>query len=293
MKLLDKKSIRPSQLVLAGDQALIVFGLLSAMFAYYRLLSIHVFPLHTIFYRTTLHLSLAVSAWVLFGVYRKVIRFFSSKDYLNIIFILLLVHFFSGISNAFFPLKHHLKPEIFIISFFISSIYIIGTRFIISYLYYYYSRSKKSANQKKLMIYGAGEMGVFLKKSILTNYQDEYRLVAFLDDDRKKIGRYIGGVKVLDAQKELKKEIQKNGITDIIIANKGITSERKSKFLEDTLSFNVRIKELTSIQSLFNSNFNLEKLASIDINDLLNRKPIQLFNEHVAESLIDKVVMVT
>lgn len=293
MKLLKKKSIRPSQFVLLGDQLLITFGLLSALFANYRLLSITVFPIHTIFYRVAIHVGLAVSAWIIFGVYKKVIRFFSSKDYLNLIFILLLVHFFSALSGSLFPIKHHLKPEIFVISFFITSIYIIGSRFIISYLYFYYNKSKKVADQKKLLIYGAGELGVFLKKSISTQYHDEYKLVAFIDDDKKKIGRFIGGVKVIDALKDIKNEIVKSGVTDIIIANKSITPARKSKFLEDILPYNVKIKEISSIQSMFSSNFNLDKLASIDINDLMNRKPIQLYDEHVVENLKDKVVMVT
>jgi len=293
MNLLNKKSIRPSQFVLLGDQLLITFGLLSALFANYRLLSVTIFPIHTIFYRVAIHVALAISAWIIFGVYKKVIRFFSSKDYLNLIFILLLVHFFSAISGTLFPPKHRLKPEVFVISFFITSIYIIGSRFIISYLYFYYNKSKKVADQKKLLIYGAGELGVFLKKSISTQYQDEYKLVAFLDDDKKKIGRFIGGVKVIDASKDIKNEIVKSGVTDIIIANKTLTPARKSKFLEDTLPYNVKIKEISSIQTMFNSNFNLDKLASIDINDLMNRKPIQLYDEHVVENLKDKVVMVT
>jgi FlaA1/EpsC-like NDP-sugar epimerase len=276
-----------------GDQLLITFGLLSALFANYRLLSITVFPIHTILYRLAIHAVLAVSAWVIFRVYKKVIRFFSSKDYLNLIIILFLVHFVSALSNIFFPVKHQLKPEIFIISFFITSIYIIGSRFIISYLYFYYNKSKKGTDQKKLLIYGAGELGVFLKKSINTQYQDEYKLVAFLDDDKKKIGRFIGGVKVIDASKDIKNEIVKSGVTDIIIANKTLTPARKSKFLEDTLPYNVKIKEISSIQTMFNSNFNLDKLASIDINDLMNRKPIHLYDEHVVENLKDKVVMVT
>jgi len=293
MKMLRNKSLRPSQFVLTGDQLLIIFGLLSALFANYRLLSITVFPLHTIFYRITVHLFLAIAAWMIFGINHKVIRYFSSKDYLNLIFILALIHFFSAMSGTLFPEKHYLKPEIFIISFFITSIYIIGSRFIISYLYFYYNKSKKVANQKKLMIYGAGELGVFLKKSISTQYQDEYKLVAFLDDDKKKIGRFIGGVKVIDASNCLKEEIIKNAVTDIIIANKTITPARKAKFLEETLPFNVKIKEISSIQSMINADFNLDKLSSIDINDLMNRKPIQLYDEHVAENLNDKVVMVT
>ncbi len=293
MKILDKKSIRPSQFVLIGDQVLVMLGLLSALLANYRLLSINVFPVHTIVYRLFIHVSLAVFAWVTFGVYKKVIRYFSSKDYLNLIFILFLVHTASVASGLFFPPKHQLKPEVFLISFFITSCYIIGTRFIISYLYFYYNRSKKSGSQKNLLIYGAGELGVFVKKSIYNQYSDEYKIVAFIDDDTKKVGRFIGGVKVMSASADLKTIIEKNYITDIIIANKSVSAARKAKFLETTLPYNLKIREISSIQTLFSSSFNLDKLASIDINDLMNREPIQLYDEHVAESLKGKTVMVT
>ena len=293
MKKLIRKSIRPSRLVLIGDMFLIMLGLLSALFANYRLLSVHHFPVRTIVYKVVIHVTLAIVAWVAFGIYKKVIRFFSSKDYLNLIFIIFLIHT-ASITLGYFTLKNHLlRPEVFLISFFITSSYIVGSRFIISYLYYYYNRSKKITDQKYLLIYGAGELGVFLKKSIHTHYQDQYRLFAFLDDDKQKIGRYIGGAKVLDASKDIKSVIQKNGITDIIIANKTINPTRKAKFLEETLSLNVKIKEISSIQSLFNSNFSIEKLANIDINDLMNREPIELYDEHVAQNLVDKIVLVT
>jgi len=160
-------------------------------------------------------------------------------------------------------------------------------------LYFYYSRSKKIDGQKKLLIYGAGELGVFLKKSILTQNPDDFKIVGFLDDDRKKIGRFIGGIKVMDASKNLKGLIEQYGITDVILANKTITPIRKAKFLEDALALNIRVKEISSIQSLFNSNFNINKLSNIDINDLMNRKPIELYDEHVVESLKDKTVLVT
>ena len=293
MKIFNTKSLRPSQFVLIGDQILITFGLLTALFVNYRLLSIREFPLHTIFYRVILHVALGIIAWSVFKIYKKVIRFFSSKDYLSLIGILLLVNVLSACASFVLPHNLLLKPEIFLISFFITSIYIIGSRLIISYLYFYYDRSKKVGEQRRLLIYGAGELGVFLKKSLSTHYENNFKLFEFLDDDKNKIGRYIGGVKVIDADREMKSSIIKHGITDIIIANKMLTPARKAKFLEDTLPFNVRIREISSIQSLFNANFNLEKLASIDINDLMNREVIELYDEHVAESLVGKTLLVT
>lgn len=293
MKIFTKDSVRPSKLVLVGDQVLFALGLATALLAYYRLLAIKHFPVESIVYRTLIHIGIAVLAWAAFRVYKKVIRYFSSKDYLNLIAIIFLVHLASIGAGYLLPVKYGLRPEIFIISFFTTSIYIIGSRLIISFLYYHYSRSKKEGEQKRLLIYGAGELGVFLKKSIRTHYENEFKLEAFLDDDKHKIGRYIGGVKVIDADKDLKSFIVKNEITDIIIANKALTPSRKAKFLEDTLPFKVRIREITSIQSLFKSNFSLDKLANIDIHDLMNREPIELYDEHVEDALKEKTVLVT
>ncbi len=307
MKRYTKKSIRPSHFVLIGDQFLIVLGLVTALLINYRLLHFesqvieghHVtlspsLPILASLYAISLHLLLGVASWLGFGVYKKVIRFFSSKDYLNLIFIVSLIHVFSAFTGkVILPTNKQLPIEVFVISFFITSIYIIGSRFIISYLYFYYSRSKKVGDARKLIIYGAGELGVFLKKSIQSQNQEEYKLVAFLDDDPKKIGRYIGGVKVMDAARDLRAVFTQNQVSDVIIANKTITPARKAKFLEDTLPYSVRIREISSIQSLFHSNFNIDKLASIDINDLMSRKPIELFDQHVADTLKDKVVLVT
>ena len=285
--------VRPSQLVLIGDQLMIAFGLLSSLFCYFRLLSIDDFPIHTITYRLCVQMIFGIIFWYVFRINKKVIRFFNSKDYLNLIFILFLIHFASITSGLFFPKKHQLKIDIFFISFLFTSFYIIGSRIIINYLYFYYKKSKVFGEQKRLIIYGAGELGVFLKKSINTHYHNEYKLIAFIDDDKNKIDRYIGGIKVISATKNLEQFIIKEKVTDIIIANKAISASRKSQFLESILALKVKLKEIVSIEALIGNGFNLNKLSSIDINDLMNRTPIELYDEHVSNMVKTKCVLVT
>ncbi|MBX2940371.1 MAG: polysaccharide biosynthesis protein [Ferruginibacter sp.] len=291
MKFYGKKSFRPSDLVLVGDQILILLGLASALFAHYRILNIAEFPFETTLYFGVIHVALGILAWITFGVYKKVIRFFNSSDYLNLIGIVFLIHVLSVVIGYVLPSKFQLRPEVFLISFFITSIYITGSRMIISYLYTYYRRAKKIGPEKRIVIYGAGHLGVFLKKSI-HNSNDQYKLMAFLDDDKNKIGRFVEGVKVIPADHGLEDFVREHEITDIIIANKSLTPSHKAKFLETTLKLNIRIKEINSIKSLL-SNFNIDKLASIDINDLMNREVIELFDKHVADNLEGKTVMVT
>ena len=285
--------VRPSQLVLIGDQLMIAFGLLSSLFCYFRLLSIDDFPVHTIAYRLCVQMIFGIIFWYVFRINKKVIRFFTSKDYLNLIFILFLIHFANITSGLFFPKKHQLKIDIFFISFLFTSFYIIGSRIIINYLYFYYKKSKVFGEQKRLIIYGAGELGVFLKKSINTHYHNEYKLIAFIDDDKNKIDRYIGGIKVISATKNLEQFIIKEKVTDIIIANKAISASRKSQFLESILALKVKLKEIVSIEALIGNGFNLNKLSSIDINDLMNRTPIELYDEHVSNMVKTKCILVT
>lgn len=272
---------------------MIAFGLLSSLFCYFRLLSIDDFPVHTIAYRLCVQMIFGIIFWYVFRINKKVIRFFTSKDYLNLIFILFLIHFANITSGLFFPKKHQLKIDIFFISFLFTSFYIIGSRIIINYLYFYYKKSKVFGEQKRLIIYGAGELGVFLKKSINTHYHNEYKLIAFIDDDKNKIDRYIGGIKVISATKNLEQFIIKEKVTDIIIANKAISASRKSQFLESILALKVKLKEIVSIEALIGNGFNLNKLSSIDINDLMNRTPIELYDEHVSNMVKTKCILVT
>ena len=114
-----------------------------------------------------------------------------------------------------------------------------------------------------------------------------------MDDDKNKIGRNIGGVKVISASSDLKLLITKEKITDIIIANQAIAGIKKSLFLERVLPLKIKVKELSSIQTLFDQGFNINKLESIDIQDLMNRASIQLHDEHVINVARDKIILVT
>lgn len=293
-KYLHLGNVRPSQIVLFSDQFLIAFGLITALFAQYRILSYNLFPLKTILIRVAIHVSIGIIAWIVFKMYKRVIRYFHSNDYLNIILVVFLIHSISFLFRFILPEKLLLSPEIFLISFFVTTMYIVFSRLIISYMFSLLKTTKRQLNQKALMIYGAGELGFILKNSIASYYEENFKLIGFLDDDKTKIGRMIQGTEVFNANTgKLVDLLKKKGITDIIIASKSLTPTRKAKFLQDIINLNIRIKEIASVDDLLNSNFTLDKLSTIDINDLMNRDPIELYDAHVADDLEGKKVMVT
>ncbi|HMO34372.1 MAG TPA: nucleoside-diphosphate sugar epimerase/dehydratase [Lacibacter sp.] len=285
--------LTPARIVLLGDIVLIGAGLLSGILLNYRILSITEIPLTTTGIRLGLHLGLAITAWYSFRIHRRVIRHFHVRDYVQLILILGLVHVVSASFDLLLEEKHHYSLMVWIMSYFITAFYVLTSRILVSYLFEYYKRTQRQGQDKRLLIFGAGALGLTLKKSINNHPESEYRIMGFIDDDPNKIGKIIEGYEVYSAEADIRRTIVRLGITDIIIATKTLHPVRKSKFLNDTIIFNLRIRELPSLQRWFESHFNLGTIQQIDIHDLLNREAIQLQNPVVEQEFRSKTILVT
>ena len=76
----------------------------------------------------------------------------------------------------------------------------------------------KHENGKRALIYGAGEAGVMLARESKLNRNFSYNILGFIDDDKKKQGIYINGIKVYGNKKTIKHYVQKLKIEVLIIA---------------------------------------------------------------------------
>ena len=244
-----KKPIRltPAKIVLAGDVFLIALGFLSAILLNYRILSIEEIPTATMLIRVSIHLAVAYSLWYIFKIQRRVIRHFHVRDYLQIIFVLGWIHIISSLFNFVLEPKHHFGAAVWILSYFITVFYVLTSRVLVSYLFEYYKKNRQKNQDKRLIIFGAAELGLTLKKSISSHPESGFRIMGFIDDDESKIGKIIEGYEVYSAKEDLRKTIVRLGVTDIIIATKTLDPLRKSQFLNDTIIFNIRIRELPSL----------------------------------------------
>ncbi len=285
--------LTPARIVLFEDIFLITMGLITALLLHYRILSIAAVPLISAVICTAAHSVFAVIFWFAFRIQKRVIRHFAVRDYMQIIFALAFIHTVSYLFRFLLHPNYRFSLPVWVLSFFITTVYLLGSRIMIGYLFAYYKKSQQSSNAKKLLIFGAAELGLTLKNSIESQPGSGYHIMGFLDDDSSKAGKLMEGYEVYHAEKNLQKTIQRLGITDIIIATKTLAPVRKSKFLNDTIQFQLRIRELPSLERWFDSQFNLNTIQQIDIHDLLNREPIQLQNDEVALALKEKVILVT
>jgi len=293
MKINTQLKLTPARIVLFGDLLLIVAGLLTAIVLGYRIFDIERIPVVTTLIRVVIHAGLAMFLWFGFRIQRRVIRHFHVRDYVQLIFVLSIIHLLSITFDLLLDKKHHYSLAVWIICYFITTFYVLTSRILISYLFEYYKKAQQKNQSKRLLIFGAAALGLTLKRSIQNHPESEFRIMGFIDDDQHKVGKIIEGYEVYSASTDIRKTIVRLGVTDIIIATKTLNPVRKSQFLNDTIIFNIRIKELPSLQKWFDSQFNLSTIQQIDIHDLLNREAINLQNEKVARQLHDKTILVT
>ncbi len=74
------------------------------------------------------------------------------------------------------------------------------------------------ADGKKVLIFGAGDAGVMVLKEIRNNANLNYRIEGFLDDDYRKKGKSIDGIKILGGRSDIPKIVTRKGIHEILVA---------------------------------------------------------------------------
>ena len=71
----------------------------------------------------------------------------------------------------------------------------------ISVKMFYEMVAVRPANKKNIIIYGAGAMGVIVKRVISSDTENDYNIVAFLDGDKKLQRKILNGIPVFSPDK--------------------------------------------------------------------------------------------
>ncbi len=86
--------------------------------------------------------------------------------------------------------------------------------------------NKAGCWQRNMLILGAGKTGEMVLGRIKGNRNMGYKPVGFLDDDKAKLGRAIGGIKVLGKLSEIKSWAQEKKVGDVVIAMPGVSRQK-------------------------------------------------------------------
>ena len=109
----------------------------------------------------------------------------------------------------------------------------------------------KNRDGRRLMIYGAGAAGELLLREIRSNPSLGYQPVGFLDDDARKRGGRIHGVRVLGGRESLRQIVTKTPVDEIVIAIPSLDADSQRAIQETCASHGVPCRTMRGVSSTF------------------------------------------
>lgn len=184
-----------------------------------------------------------------------------------------------------------LPESVALIAFLVSLVTSISYRLLVKELFSFYRTTPKS--QRKILIMGAGQSGMMTKQLLDNDTKSNIKVVGFLEDNSRKIGNIIGGVKIFSAVEEFQKAVLKNGPTELIIAASNISLDRKNDLVDKCLEFGIKVSTVPSADEWIGGEFDISQIKEVRIEDLLGRNTIVLNNEYVSKEVSGKSILIT
>jgi FlaA1/EpsC-like NDP-sugar epimerase len=156
-----------------------------------------------------------------------------------------------------------------------------------------FSYSRNYSMQKKtVVIFGASEAGVATKRVLDHDSLNNIQILAFVDDDRKKTNKVLDGINIIDFN-EFTKLVQKNLVSELILASFSISVKRKNELVDFCLDHDIKILSVPPYGQWAEGKFNSSQIRSIKIEDLLERDPIFINNQQISNQVKGKRILVT
>ena len=153
---------------------------------------------------------------------------------------------------------------------------------------------KNTADKLNTLIYGAGDGGTVLMRTLSQDTKSKFKIKAFVDDDPKRAGTQINTIKIYSPKVAMTPEfIKKFDINAMILAIPSINEARRKEIIEQGLALNLIVKSIPSFDKWVDGKLESNQIQDIKIEDLLGRKPIILGKSNVIREINEKVVLVT
>lgn len=155
------------------------------------------------------------------------------------------------------------------------------------------ARGLSGAKLHRTMVYGAGEAGLMLVKEYARHPELGCQVVGFLDDDPRKLGGELSGIKVLGSGADLAPLAEKHRVSHLVIAMPSAKGNVIRQITEQGRQLGLQIKILPGIFEMVGSTVLVRQVRDVQIEDILGREEIKVDLEAIAGYLSGETVLVT
>ena len=209
-----------------------------------------------------------------FGAYKIIIR--------NTFGIFLIASIFYFSNNSFISLRSLII--FWLVINLLSSIF----RFVLRDFLLYQTSFFEKVNKKRVVIYGAGEAGFLLLKTL--RYSNNHNVLFFVDDSKMLSKRTIDWIPIYSPKILFEK---RHSIDLIYFAIPSLERRKKIKILNQLKDLSMEVLLIPPVQQITSAQIPFEHVRPVKAEDLLGRDPVKPNKKLMQKSLADKVLCIT
>ena len=184
-----------------------------------------------------------------------------------------------------------LSPFVLMIAMVFSSALMVCSRVVVKTLFEFLNFD--SVHSSNVVIYGAKEAGVNIAKSLRVNFRNHYRLRGFIADESELIGKVIMGVKVYPNDADIVEKLQDMEVKTVIVSPAKMEALKKNELADMLLANKIKLLTAPPLSEWTGQTLEHAQIKEIQIEDLLQRDPIDIDIRKVASNLEGKRVLIT
>jgi len=229
---------------------------------------------------------ISIFIFIRMGMYRAILRYMSAQAMITIV----ICVFTSGLiltTVSFFTHASTPRSIPFIYSLLLL-IFIGIPRLLVRSIVLILNNHTYDAKEQ-IAIYGAGYTGHQLALALNSSH---YKVVAFIDDNKRLHGTTIAGVKV-SSPMFIGSLIKEKGISKVLLALGNATHAHRASIIKMLEPYAISVQTVPAVADILSGKTRVEQIRDVEIEDLLGRDPVKANPTLLHACIMNKIVMVT
>lgn len=240
-------------------------------------------------------LAVRVAAFLYFRTYTGILRYSSLEDLRKLFF---AISFTSGllvvaqlVYNKVFGFQNFIPISILLIDYIISLVLLSLLRVWAKIVHYEWNHTH--SKKVNVVIFGAGEVGSTTLHTLQQDMGTYYRIVSFLDDDRRKQGLGINGVPIQLPQEQFADQLKSLQAELLILAVQHLSVARRKQLVDACLRAGVQVLVVPPVYKWINGELSFKQIREVRIEDVLGRPTAALDSPVLHRELQNQTVLIT
>ena len=283
----------PRWMVFLIDIVILMLSLLISYVTLQRLIELPVF--YPAIYTFPLIIGVNIIFMLFLKTYSGIIRHSSFIDLQKIFWSSFLTAFILLAVKYLFIYTTHIKlyySPLILLYFVISFTLLLVFRIAVKQTFHFLKHLKRTTEKKRLLVLGISNHSVAIAGAILDNEKLPYEMEGFLTKRNDSKHAKLLGKRIITQDLLIKKTKEQLGIEGVLLIRELLAKEELDEWVNILLEKDIEIFQAPIVEEFSNNRIEAN-IRNLQIDDLLNRKPIKIQNDEIMKRHFEKAILVT